>query len=325
MVSKLEQNLQLLDFEFNTVEPSLLFTSHTYSKTEISFGSRLILEDAKRLSATAVFFRSNMAGQAPQPQILIYDNTNQSLSNPQLAEIHRKIWSSDGISVYYVIDRTQVRVFDARKPVRYKGEQMFVEPFEILDLVAEAQEQYQKYSAKLFENGTFWEQPEHHDKFLHNNSSSKKLLNELKNFRDRFVAENSSNRELIHKILVQGILVKYLEERRDEDGKSVFEEGFFSQFANAGNFCDVIRKGQFVTLLQALSVHFNGKIFELAPSEIETLDTLDIFPLADFLDAKLDDNQLSFWRLYAFDYVPVELISRIYEEFIPQRADAVYS
>ena len=325
MVSKLEQNLQILDFEINTDEPSLLFTNRVYSKTEISFGSRLVLEDAKKLSATAVFFRHDRASAASQPQIFIYDNTNQSLSDRQLAEIHRKIWSSDIVSIYYVIDRTQVRVFDARKPVRYKGEHMSVDAFETLDLVTEAQEQYQKYSAKLFENGTFWEQPEHHDKFLHNNSSSKKLLNELKGFRDRFVAENSANHDLIHKLLVQSILVKYLEERRDEDGKSVFVEGFFSQFANAKDYCDVIRNGQFVELLNALSIHFNGKIFELTPSEIKIINDLDLSMLSNFLDAKLDDNQYSFWRLYAFDYVPVELISRIYEEFIPQRADAVYT
>ncbi len=262
MTSKLEQNLQKLDFALNTNEPSLLFTNHTYSEDAIPFGSRLILEDAKRLSATAVFFRRINASQALQPQVFIYDNTHGLLNDSQLAEIHRKIWSSDVISIYYVIDHTQVRIFDARKPVRYKGEQMYADAFKILDLVAETQTQYQKYSAKLFANGAFWEQPEHHDKFLHNNSSSKKLLNELRKFRDQFVAENNTNRELIHKILVQSILVKYLEERRDEDGKSVFDEGFFGQCASAENFCDVIRRDQFVALLPALSIHFNGKIFE---------------------------------------------------------------
>jgi len=151
------------------------------------------------------------------------------------------------------------------------------------------------------------------------------LLNELKNFRDQFVAQNQANPDLIHKILMQSILVKYLEERRDEDGRGVFEKDFFVQFSSATDFCDVIRKGEFVALLTTLSVHFNGKIFELTTTETNIINAIDLSLLADFLDAKLDKNQYSFWRLYAFDYVPVELISRIYEEFIPQRADAVYT
>ena len=325
MSTLLEQNLQQLDFRVDTPESLLLFTNRPYNQTEISFGSRLMLEEAHRLSATAVYLRYNRANQAPLPQVFIYDNTNNSINDSQLAEIHRKIWSSDIVSVYYVIDRTQIRIFDARRPVGYKDKQIFVEPFDTINLVAEAQKNYQKYSAKLFENGAFWEYPEHYNRFLYNNSSSQKLLNELKNFRNQFVAQNQANPDLIHKILMQSILVKYLEERRDEDGRGVFEKDFFAQFSSATDFCDVIRKGEFVSLLTTLSVHFNGKIFELTPTEINTLNAIDLSPLANFLDAKLDENQYSFWRLYAFDYVPVELISRIYEEFIPQRADAVYT
>ena len=77
--------------------------------------------------------------------------------------------------------------------------------------------------------------------------------------------------------------------------------------------------------LNSLSNHFNGKIFELTPDEIAELSTLNLDRLAKFLDAKSVNGQLSFWRLYAFDYVPVEVISRIYEEFISERADAVYT
>lgn len=325
----LQQSLQLLDFEFEhesqTTEPSLLFTNQEYSPEKISFGSRLILEDAKRLSATAIYLRRSQATQSPQPQVFIYDNTSQQFSDAQLAEIHRKIWSSDIVSVYYVVERTGVKIFDARKSVDFDGERMVVEPFRTLDLVSDAQEEYKNYSAKLFENGAFWEQPENLDKFLHNNGSSKRLISELKSFRDVFVAENEESQELIQKLLVQSILVKYLEERRDEYGNRVFEESYFAQFRDAEDFCDVIRNGEIVSFLSSLSTHFNGKIFELTVDEIAKVNTLNLGRLADFLDAKSVNGQYSFWRLYAFDYVPVEVISRIYEEFISERADAVYT
>lgn len=329
MDSILQQNLQLFDFEFEqtseTIEPTLLFTNQVYSSTEISFGSRLILEDARQLSATAVYLRRSQAHQAPQPQVFIYDNTLQQFSKTQLAEIHRKIWSSDIVSVYYVVERTEVKIFDARKSVEFDGDRMVAEPFRTLDLVAEAHEAYRQFSAKLFENGTFWEQPEHLNKFLHNNGSSKRLISELKRIRDELVKENKNSRELIHKLLVQSILVKYLEEHQDEHGNGVFEEDYFAQFGSSKDFCDVIRNGEIIAFLSSLSSHFNGKIFELTDEEIAKVNTLNLSRLADFLDAKSINGQRSFWRLYAFDYVPVELISRIYEEFITERADAVYT
>lgn len=325
----LQQNLKKLDFEFEdefeSAEPSLLFTDKEYDTDKISFGSRLILDDAKRLDATAVYLRHNQAHPSPQPQVYIYDNTSLQFSQAELAEIHRKIWSSDVVSVYYVIERTVVKIFDARKSVEFDGEQMVAKPFETLNLVAQAEEMYRKYSAKLFENGSFWEQPEHRDKFLHTKGSTNTLIEELKKFRNDFVKKNKEDRELIQKLLVQSILVKYLEERQDEHGNGVFEENYFSQFAGAKNFCEVIRQGKIVAFLNSLSGHFNGKIFELTDDEVAKLNKLDISRLADFLDAKSVNGQLSFWRFYAFDYVPVEVISRIYEEFIPERSDAVYT
>lgn len=325
MDSILEQNLQQLDFDLESTEPSLLFTNKAYSQSEISFGSRLILQDAKRLSATAVYLRRSRAHPSPQPQVFIYDNTSQQFSESQLAEIHRKIWSSDIVSVYYVVERTQVKVYDARKSVKFSGDQMIAEPFRTLDLVAEAQEVYRQYSARQFENGAFWEQPDHLNKFLHNNSSSKYLISELKRIRDELVEENNHSRKLIQKLLVQSILVKYLEERQDEYGNGVFEKGYFEQFGGSQDFCDVIRNGEIIAFLDRLSIHFNGKIFELTPDEVSQIGKLDLTRLVDFLDAKSMNGQYSIWRLYAFDYVPVELISRIYEEFIPERADAVYT
>lgn len=43
------------------------------------------------------------------------------------------------------------------------------------------------------------------------------------------------------------------------------------------------------------------------------------------MDAHHDGTQLVIWPLYSFEYLPVELISRIYEEFVDQRKDAVFT
>ena len=325
MTNKLEQNLQLLDFDIHTTSSALLFTGQSYSLKDVSFGELLVLEQAERLLATAVYFRRSQDTQTTLPQVFIYDNTHNKFSDDNLVEIHRKLWSSDIVAVYYVIDSTQVRIFDARKPVKYKNKRLSVKPLEIVQLVAEAHAQYQRYSARLFENGAFWEQKANQDKFLYNQSASKKLIEGLRKFRKQFINSPDITAPFANKILMQSILVKYLEERRDKSGNSVFEQGFFSQFDGAADFCEVIRKGQIVALFKILSTHFNGKVFTLSDVEELKLEQIDLSLLANSLDAKLDDQQYVLWRLYAFDYLPVELISRIYEEFMPPRAGVVYT
>jgi len=75
-----------------------------------------------------------------------------------------------------------------------------------------------------------------------------------------------------------------------------------------------------------LGKEINGKIFKLDEQEQKEIAKLNHSKLSDFLDAKIEkDNQYVFWRLYDFNYLPVELISRIYEEFIPKRKDITYT
>ncbi len=51
------------------------------------------------------------------PQILIFDNNDNAISPEKLIDIHRKIWSSDIVPIYYVFDDTDVRIFNSRKPI----------------------------------------------------------------------------------------------------------------------------------------------------------------------------------------------------------------
>lgn len=329
-VSKgLRDNLRILDFDVDSSDSSLLFVGKPYRRRKLSFGERLALKDASRYQATAVFFR-RFENQSPQPQIYIFDNTTGALSEDELGDIHKKIWTSGIVPVYYVFDKTSLRVFDAKKPV----DKHTLKPTPIGDaisLAAEAHAAYEMYSAKLFENGSFWEQTVIQNHFRTESSSSRDLINGLKNFKKKFIkAFGKGNEPLANQLLVQSILVKYLEERRDENGTPGYKPSFFSKYCKDpdSGFCGVIRNRKLVELFEEMSQHFNGHIFELSASEKKILRSKknDLLVLADFLDAERDEyGQGVFWRLYEFSYLPVELISRIYEEFLTNRSDAVYT
>lgn len=317
--------LRPLSFDIDSAPSGLFLTSHNYTSAEIDFSERLVLEEAKRLNATAVFFRRMEGLQSSIPQVFIYDNTSRSYSDDDLAEIHRKVWSRGIVPIYYVVDDTQIRIYDGREPVKFSKNKLEISPFDTIEVASAAQGLFERYSANLFFNGSFWDQDVAKDHFLSSKSAENKLIEGLRKIRTQFLLETKLEKDLAHKVLVLSILVKYLEERKDEKGNHVFPHDFFEVYEGSVSFCDVIRKGKVVELFRSLSLHFNGKIFELSKDDEKQLQKTNLDKLARYLDANMENDQYAFWKLYSFEYLPVEIISRIYQEFITDREDAVYT
>ncbi|MFC1603685.1 class I SAM-dependent DNA methyltransferase [Planctomycetota bacterium] len=326
----LDKQLQLLDFETDSSASGLLFTDRDYKDdANVSFDEILILHQAKGLRAKAVYFRR--IRKRSVPQLFIFDNSDNKLLPQELADIHIKIWSSGIIPLYYVFDKTEVKIFDCRKPVNkrtLKAKEMDSLPFEEDSLLFTAKihakyKKYKKYSALLFQNGSFWESQENRNRFKANSSSYNKLIDGLKRIRKEF--SKGQNETICNKLLVLSILVKYLEERKDSSGNRVLPREYFNKFEGADSFCDVLRRKGCLDLFEDLARDVNGRIFKLDKQEKGEIRKLDQSKLADFLDARLDRQQYVFWNLYDFNYLPVELISRIYEEFIPKRKDITYT
>ncbi len=325
--AELNQVLDVLDFNSKSVSSTLFYTSQNYTADQILFEERLVFDFAKKINVTAVYFRRFGENRSSLPQLFVFDNTTGRFSENDIAEIHRKLWSSGIVPLYYVFDKVNINIYDARKQVNYdsKTQSIQVNYFESLSIAAKTQK-HLNYSAKLFANGTFWDQKETANHFLSKESAENKLIEGLKQIRTQFIHETQLEKNLAHQLIVLSILVKYLEERKDEQGNHVFPSDFFNAYDRANSFCDVLRKkGKIVELFGELSKHFNGKIFELKPTDGAILRNTDLSKLAQYLDANVDNDQLVIWPLYSFEYLPVELISRIYEEFIPERKDAVYT
>jgi hypothetical protein len=320
----LDKNLRLLDFETDSSASGLLFTDGDYSRdADVSFDEVLILHGAQSLGASAVYFR-RIEGRGSIPQLFIFDNSDSHISSDKLIDIHRKLWTSGTVPLYYIFDKTEVRIFNCRKPLQREQKTLRADPMATLSLVSRVHSEYKKYSAKLFENGSFWESRENRDRFKADSSSYNTLISELQRIRKAFVKENQ-NEAICNKLLVLSILVKYLEERKDSKDKHVLPEGYFAKYNGATCFCDILRNNNCIEFFEALGSDVNGKIFELTPQEKNDIAKINQPGLAEFLDAKRDNNQFVFWKLYDFNYLPVELISRIYEEFVPRRKDITYT
>ena len=156
--AKLNQVIDVLDFNSKSVSSTLFYTSQNYTAEQLLFEERLILDFARKINVTAVYFRRFGENRSSLQQLFIFDNTTGQFSEKDLAEIHRKLWSSGIVPLYYVFDNANINIYDARKQVQYDRQTQLisVDPLEVLPLVAKTYKQHQKYSAKLFANGTFF-------------------------------------------------------------------------------------------------------------------------------------------------------------------------
>jgi type I restriction-modification system DNA methylase subunit len=296
----------------------------------------IAMEYAEKYGADAVYFRHFDDGRPPIPQVYIYDDTVRQRDEVELTELYKKLWNSSQIPLFFIFSKTEVKVFSCLKePTLDKTTgKISVKPFENIKLASEIEKEIIKlrsFSARRFDNGTFWDQPEYKSNFNQEESVYKKLLGELKRTRREIIKSKILKQEIAERLIVMSILLKYLEEREDEDGSKVFPPEFFSAFSgdSSDTFIGVLKKkGACLKLFDCLSSpdRFNGEIFRWKDEkEREILKTTDMNAFADFFEGRLDNGQYTFWRLYSFNDLPIELISNIYEEFLESKPGVVYT
>jgi hypothetical protein len=302
---------------YNEVGDFLVFTSdlNNYLNNPVMwFG----LEKAKTLGATAVFFRK-IVGDKVIPQVYIYDFTNEDFSKSRLTTIHKQIWTSGEVPIVCAFYKTEIKILECTAPIdTIKDEPTYL--LESLSLIGKIHKIFNQNFASGIKSGVFWNEEEFVKRFDFKKSAHDKLIIYLRKVINDFIIKSGISEYTAQKLIIQSILVKYLEERVDADGNGVFPPNYFVKYNNALSFCDVLRDGDYLQLFEDLhNNHFNGKIFEWKIDEIKELNGCDLCDLANALDGKSDSNgqlSLEFWRQYAFNYIPVELISRLYEEFL---------
>ena len=283
------------------------------------------IEKAGELNASAVYLRRQLNGSY-KPQVYLFDLTNRSFEEAnenEIAEIQTKIWSSGEAPLACVFYNTEIKIIDCTKHItkNYKPEYLIKD----LKLTGEVHKLYNEQFAIKIKSGIFWEQEELKNKFKFQNSAYDKLIDNI-----RFVAKKLTKEfkntapEIVNKIIVQAILIKYLEERIDNKGNKLLSKKYFQKYDKATTFNEVLKQqGRFVELLSDLNKDFNGNVFKWEIEEQKQLKVLDLSIVADLLatdKTSLASEQLELnfpdWRYFEFKLIPVELISRLYEEFL---------
>ncbi len=293
----------------------------------------LALEQADKFNATAVYFRFYDNGRPPQPQVYIYDRQELKEYVDSDADIHHKLWNAGVVPFCFIFKASKVLVYNCSQKPEYdeKLKKFTTDHYNTINLLSDTQEELNLYNARKFDSGLFWES-ESGKKFNSNNGAYQQLLEQLKNVKFRIISEvGAEHSSLVKRLLIMLVLIKYLEERKSDDGKgALIPDEFYSKFKpDVPTLEGVLNKPEtFIAVLNELSnkESFNGHIFYLNEAEKQVLqegkidlDLLQHFVRGDMkflLEGNYGYGQLSFWRLYEFDYLPIELISHIYEDFL---------
>lgn len=292
----------------------------------------LALEQADKFGATAVYFRFYDGIKPPQPQVYIYNRTELK-QYPELdADIHHRLWNAGIVPFCFIFRTSKILVYNCNKKPKYNddSEEFITDHHALINLLSDSQQELNLYNARKFDSGLFWES-KIGKSFHHEDGAYEQLLEQLKNVKSVIISRvGKEHAALVKRLLMMLVLVKYLEERKDSEGNgALIPNEFYRAFNPDEPTLEGVLKNPntFIAVLKELSKkeHFNGQIFRLHETEQKTLkekinlEYLRHFVRGDmefFPDIKQSEGQVNLWRLYEFSYLPIELISHIYEDFL---------
>ncbi len=278
-----------------------------------------------------IFFRRFNDGRSPQVCAYVVDNSANRYTRDAIADLHRRVWLNGTAPLLYVEWPTQVDVlrcaagpdfWNSRKQAAtYKEFDSIKVASEVSSALDEAKQV--RYSAFRLAEGTFWEDPENTD-WAHADQAAHKRLLQAVIETDRALSQEAepAARPATRRLLLLFIFTKYLEDRE------VFPSGWFAGFVpKAETFLDVLQSGKVAAvrdMLATLKERFNGDIFEV-PEVEQSLSRAVLLEFTELLHAKTLGKQRYLWAQFSFRYIPVEILSHIYQHFAQEGKGAIYT
>ena len=109
--------------------------------TPRSSAEHIALEKAGKYKVDAVYFRRFESGRASIPQIYIYDFTSRVENKDEIGELHRKLWNSGQVPLFFIFTKTEVKIFNCLKSpdLEPDTDKVVTSPMETIHLAAEVE------------------------------------------------------------------------------------------------------------------------------------------------------------------------------------------
>ena len=238
----------------------------------------------------------------------------------QIVDLHAALWNQGLANLLLVLSDTTVRAFSLAR-IPYSGENLDFESrclVRELNTIADALELKDiVYGA---DSGRLWEA--YPDYFRLGERIDQVLLNNLTESQKQLRAKGLSP-DAAQALLIQVMFIAYLEDREiidQEDFQRITNEPInsFSELLELADDHSLVR------LFDNLRQDFNGDLFVAPCSFEETNNSIPLTHshltiLSRFHSGRMhmDSGQYRFWG-YNFKYIPIELISAVYDRFLKE-------
>jgi hypothetical protein len=258
----------------------------------------------------------------------------------EVAMLHRQFWNQGVATLLVLIDRVKTRVFSSMvapqklTPSQMKGNQplgAFVEQLNIAGQAlrahhSEATDAYHTLCRQVA-SGYYYRRPEHSQKFNPRETVDAYLLDNLSAVRDELTrGKGKLDVQTAHAFLGRLLFTCYLIDRGVIELQNYFPGQKWSKLQQVlvAGTPEEIFGHLYGTLFPKLKREFNGSMFDddLA-AEQEGIRPQHLKTVGDFFaghEIRKNQRTLGFWP-YDFQFIPVETISAIYENFLEKEGE----
>jgi N-6 DNA Methylase len=282
---------------------------------------------------------ANSQGTDTEAPIAIICDFPRPVSAETINEAYRLAWSFSRARSLITIEPNLLRVWSC---CEYPDDSNIPKPIittetSLSEQAAQSLQWVELVSGQFFQN--------HNNRFKKSGSADQMLLSNLKEVRGQLYNAGLQNYATIHDMLARIIFIQFLFHKRDAEGNpalnqrilhNLCEENVLSRIYSGlsellENFDDTYR------FFRWLNTKFNGDLFpgkgesqeeheaewQAEINKVRTEDNRYLNILALFVrgDLEMRSGQLSLWKYYSFDVIPLDFISSIYEEFVSKNPE----
>src|SRR5579884_1398819 len=303
-------------------------------------------EARDKLGIDAIYF----VADAP----VIYFKRFEVPDQARIAALHRNVWSQSKIPLLFVILPGDIRIYSGYEPPKLsKSRNEFIEPSRLerkLDTTKQrpGDDLWQRlsiFTRLAIESGSFWREYSDSQYFKRTTRADQKLVANLRYIRRQLITDLSTQLAKYHgldrerdqqqikeissrcanNLIGRSIFALYLQDRGvlTSDSENFFSQNFGSRYQR---YVDLLTSHeQTYAFFTFLHDRFNGDIFPVDEEEKkvvrpENLEMLQRLFTEEVVGDKGHRQKFFFWA-YNFEFIPIELISSIYEEFLHEEED----
>ncbi len=271
-------------------------------------------EAKEKLQIDAMYF----VGNSP----IVYFKRFEVYDEKAIAEFHRKVWNQSQAPLVFVIMPDDIRVYNGYEAPQRTSLMGIIEPNRLDYQLSNPRftstwERLEAFSRLAIETGSFWRDYGQH--FRRENRADQKLIANLRYIRRQLITEAKLSPEHVHSLIGRSIFAFYLQDRGVlPDG----DDGFFAKTFGKSytRYTDILTSYELTYhFFSILRDHFNGDMFPVTEEEKRAVKSTHLVMLRSLFDTDiLSGGQLLFFWAYNFEFIPIELISAMYEEFLYQ-------